>query len=60
MTFGDCANCGKPATPTNGIAIKLSDGRILCQKCTSEYLHKQADLGDETAQELLRVTEGEA
>lgn len=60
MSLGTCAQCGGNAEPTDGISIALSDGRKLCQSCTMKYLHKQAELGDQTAIDLLDIVEGRA
>lgn len=57
MALGTCAHCGKDATPTDGISISLSDGRKLCQKCTLDYLRRQAELGDQTAIDLLDIVD---
>lgn len=57
MALGICAHCGRDTTPTDGISISLSDGRKFCQKCTLEYLRHQAELGDQTAIDLLDIVE---
>ena len=55
MALGICAHCGRDITPTDGVSISLSDGRKFCQKCTLEYLRHQAELGDQTAIDLLDI-----
>ena len=57
MTLGTCAHCGRDTAPTDGISIALADGRKFCQKCTLEYLRHQAELGDQTAIDLLDIVD---
>lgn len=57
MALGTCAHCGRDTAPTDGITIALTDGRIFCQKCTLDYLRRQAELGDQTAIDLLDIVD---
>ena len=57
MALGTCAHCGRDTAPTDGISISLSDGRKFCQKCMLEYLRHQAELGDQTAIDLLDIVD---